>query len=329
MVAMIRRLVERGFAYAAEGHVLFEVKKMPEYGRLSGRTLDEMIAGARVEVAPYKRDPADFVLWKPSDAETPGWESPWGRGRPGWHIECSAMSEKHLGASFDIHGGGVDLVFPHHENEIAQSRSANPDADFARVWMHNGFLTVEGDKMAKSAGNFVTVRELRREWRGEAIRYAMLTAHYRDPIDWTNERLRQATAALEKFYLALRGAQAVAAAPAVPPAVAAALEDDLNTPLALSHLHELAADLNRSRSPAAKAGLLGAGLLLGLLQEEPEAWLKSDVADEAAVEAAVAQRNAARREKNFAEADRIRKELAERGILLEDGPGGTTWRRAG
>jgi cysteinyl-tRNA synthetase len=326
MIAMIERLIAEGYAYEAEGHVLFEVKRMPEYGRLSGRSLDDMIAGARVEVAPYKRDPADFVLWKPSDAETPGWESPWGRGRPGWHIECSAMSEVHLGETFDIHGGGIDLIFPHHENEIAQSTCAHGGKPFVRTWMHNGFLMVEGEKMAKSLGNFVTVNELLREWPGEAIRYAMLTGHYREPLDWTKERLRQAKAALDKFYLALRNAADIEAPPYLPKEVAAALDDDLNTPLALAHMHELAAALNRDRSAEAKAGLLGAGHLLGLLEAAPEAWLGGGA--DARIDALVQQRNHARKARNFAEADRIRNALDAEGILLEDKPGGVTlWRR--
>jgi cysteinyl-tRNA synthetase len=330
MIAMIERLIGGGFAYEAEGHVLFEVKKMPEYGRLSGRSLDDMIAGARVEVAPYKRDPADFVLWKPSDAETPGWESPWGRGRPGWHLECSAMSEVHLGETFDIHGGGIDLVFPHHENEIAQSTCAHGGKQFVRYWMHNGFVLVEGEKMSKSLGNFVTVHELLREWPGEAIRYAMLTGHYREPLDWTKERLGQAKAALDKFYLALRNAADIAAPPFLPKEVAVALEDDLNTPLALAHMHELAAALNRDRSASAKAGLLGAGHLLGLLQETPDSWLRGGAGgdDGARIEDLIHRRNEARKAKDFAEADRIRNALDAEGVLLEDKPGGvTTWRR--
>jgi cysteinyl-tRNA synthetase len=333
MVAIIARLIEHGCAYEAEGHVLFEVKKMPEYGRLSGRSLDEMIAGARVEVAPYKRDPADFVLWKPSTADEPGWESPWGRGRPGWHIECSAMSARHLGETFDIHGGGIDLIFPHHENEIAQSRCANPGHDFVRYWMHNGFLNVEGRKMAKSEGNFRIIREVLAEAPGEAARLAMLTAHYRDPIDWTSERLAQAKHTLDRFYLALRNVEAIEAAPGAPAGdVLAALDDDLNTPLALTRLHELVSALNKAESVEEKRplklALLGSGAVLGLLQQDPEAWLKQGLDDGAIIDL-IARRNAARKARNFAEADRIRAELAAQGILLEDGPGGTTWRRAG
>jgi cysteinyl-tRNA synthetase len=332
MIAMIERLIAGGFAYEAEGHVLFAVAKMPEYGRLSGRSLDEMIAGARVEVAPYKRDPADFVLWKPSTAEEPGWESPWGRGRPGWHLECSAMSERHLGETFDIHGGGLDLIFPHHENEIAQSVCAHGGKEFVRYWMHNGFVTVDGEKMAKSAGNFRTIRDVLADagGRGEAVRLAMLTGHYRDPFDWTGERLRQAKQTLDRCYLALRNVDARPGGPAGD--VLAALEDDLNTPLALTRIHELVTALNKAETAEDKArlasALLGSGALLGLLQQDPEAWLRGGF-DEGAIDDLIARRNAARKSRDFAEADRIRAELAGQGIVLEDGAGGTTWRRAG
>ena len=332
MIAMIERLIAGGFAYEAEGHVLFAVAKMPEYGRLSGRSLDEMIAGARVEVAPYKRDPADFVLWKPSTADEPGWDSPWGRGRPGWHLECSAMSERHLGETFDIHGGGLDLIFPHHENEIAQSVCAHGGKEFVRYWMHNGFVTVDGEKMAKSAGNFRTIRDVLADagGRGEAVRLAMLTGHYRDPFDWTGERLRQAKQTLDRCYLALRNVDAGPGAPARD--VLAALEDDLNTPLALTRIHELVTALNKADSAEETrrlaSALLGSGALLGLLQQDPEEWLRGDV-DDGAIEDLIARRNAARKARDFAEADRIRAELAGQGILLEDGAGGTTWRRAG
>jgi cysteinyl-tRNA synthetase len=339
MIAMIATLLERGFAYAAEGHVLFHVPAMADYGRLSGRSLDEMIAGARVEVAPYKKHPADFVLWKPAKPEEPGWDSPWGRGRPGWHIECSAMSKALLGTTFDIHGGGIDLIFPHHENEIAQSRCAHEGAPLARYWLHNGFVQVGGEKMSKSLGNFFTVRQLLEEGhRGEAIRLALLSAHYRQPIDITREGLGEARTALDRFYTALARAGG-AALPAEdeaaePPLdVLAALEDDLNTPLALSHLHELAHRLNKAASDAereqAVRALTAAGALLGLLQQPPEVWLRGEVEDSAEIEAAIAARAAARKARNFAEADRIRAALAARGILLDDGPQGTTWRRAG
>ena len=333
MIQMIERLIASGNAYVAEGHVLFAVASDPDYGKLSRRNRDEMIAGARVEVAPYKRDPADFVLWKPSSDDQPGWDSPWGRGRPGWHIECSAMSETHLGESFDIHGGGLDLIFPHHENEIAQSESVHGGKQFARYWLHNGFVTVDGAKMAKSEGNFRTIRDVLAEAPGEAARLAMLMGHYRDPLDWTSERLTQAKQGLDRFYLALRGASKSGTGAALPAKVQAALDDDLNTPLAIAALYELLAELNKASDAGDKARLQGeliaGGAVLGLLQEDAEAWLQGGDGDAAAIGAQIEARNAARKARNFAEADRIRTELALKGILLEDGPGGTTWRRAG
>ncbi|HUB98013.1 MAG TPA: cysteine--tRNA ligase [Stellaceae bacterium] len=332
MIAMIERLIASGHAYEAERHVLFAVGSLKEYGRLSRRSRDELVAGARVEIAPYKRDPADFVLWKPSPEGLPGWESPWGRGRPGWHIECSAMGEVHLGDTFDIHGGGLDLIFPHHENEIAQSAAAHDGAPLARYWLHNGFVTVDGEKMSKSEGNFTTIRDVLDEAPGEAARYAMLTSHYRDPLDWTGERLSQARHALDRFYLALRQAGDEMAESAAGPRVTAALEDDLNTPLALAALHETLGELNKASAsdrPRLKAELVAGGAPMGLLQQAPETWLQGAAGGEGEVEDLIRRRNDARRARNFAEADRIRTELAIRGILLEDGPGGTTWRRAG
>ncbi|WP_421997579.1 cysteine--tRNA ligase [Reyranella sp.] len=321
MIAMIERLVANGHAYAAEGHVLFSVPSMGDYGRLSRRSRDELVAGARVEVAPYKKDPADFVLWKPSAADQPGWASPWGRGRPGWHIECSAMSGKLLGETFDIHAGGLDLIFPHHENEIAQSRCTFGHPLMATYWMHNGFLNISGEKMSKSLGNFFTVHELLDQYPGEAIRLLLLSAHYRQPLDFTHEGLVQAKATLDRWYGALRGRD-VAAAPAVPQPVEDALSDDLNTPLAISAIHQL-------DDPAL---LRAGGQALGLLQQDAEAWFRwtpegVSGPSEAEIEAAIAARQAARKAKDFKESDRIRDELKAGGVILEDGPKGTSWKR--
>ena len=351
MQRLIMMLLEKGHAYVADGHVLFHVPSMPNYGRLSGHSREELIAGARVDVAPYKKDPADFVLWKPSTPEQPGWDSPWGRGRPGWHIECSAMSAAHLGETFDIHGGGLDLIFPHHENEIAQSECAH-GKPFVRTWMHNGFLIVEGEKMSKSLGNFFTVRDLLAKAHGETIRLTLLSTHYRQPLDFTLDGLRQSKHALDRLYTALRDAADVPAVETEPPFdVIAALEDDLNTPMAITHLHELATKLNKAKAPKeraeAKSALLAGGHVLGLLQQDPEEWfhklpvvsaitaavsadavvVQSPMLDEAEIKRQIDARTKARKARNFLEADRIRDELAAHGVLLEDGPGGkTTWR---
>jgi cysteinyl-tRNA synthetase len=337
IVAMIERLVATTHAYEAEGHVLFAVQSYADYGKLSGRSVDEMIAGARVEVAPYKRDPADFVLWKPSGPDLPGWDSPWGRGRPGWHIECSAMVERHLGITIDIHGGGNDLVFPHHENEVAQSTCAHDGQLFARFWLHNGMLTVDGEKMSKSLGNFFTIRDVRAMAPGEAIRFYLLSAQYRQPLDWTRDGLQGARQTLDRFYGALRRVAAVTAADEPPPnAFVAAIEDDLNTPQAVAELHAVLAQLNKAEDAATQAALKGrllaAGRLLGIFEQDPETWFawtppSADALDEAAIRAQIDARNAARKARDFAAADRIRDDLKAQGVVLEDSGGTTTWRR--
>ena len=339
MQALIVSLIAKGHAYEADGHVLFNVPSMKDYGRLSGHGRDELVAGARVDVAPYKKDAADFVLWKPSTDDQPGWGSPWGRGRPGWHIECSAMSGALLGETFDIHGGGIDLIFPHHENEIAQSRCAYGTRIMAKYWLHNGFLQTSSEKMSKSLGNFFTVHELLDEFPGEALRYLLLSAQYRQPLDFTREGLKRAKATLDRLFQALRLAGTGADAPADNPAVIEALSSDLNTPLALSVLHEAANRLNAAtgadEKAKARADLLGGAAVLGILHQDPETWFRwqppqagSTAPDEATIEAAIAARLAARKVRDFKEADRIRDDLALRGVVLEDGPAGTTWRRA-
>ena len=332
-----KRARERAIIAEAEGHVLFDVPSFGDYGALSRRDQDEMEAGARVEVAPYKKNASDFVLWKPSSAEQPGWESPWGRGRPGWHIECSAMIEKHLGETIDIHGGGIDLQFPHHENEVAQSTCAHGGKALARFWMHNGFVNIEKEKMSKSLGNVLLVHDLLKEAPGEAIRLALLNGHYRQPLDWTGEGLKQAKRMLDRLYGALRTLADVEAGPGeMPAAFLEALLDDLNTPKALAELFALAKKANQAEGQAekaeVKAQLLAAGKVIGLLQQDPAAWFEQAGGDthiEAAeVERLIAARLEARKAKDFAEADRIRDALTDMGIAIEDGPDGTKWRVA-
>ncbi|MHB1272603.1 MAG: cysteine--tRNA ligase [Rhodanobacter sp.] len=330
IIAMIETLIAGGHAYAAEGHVLFDVDSYPAYGALSGRDTEELIAGARVEVAPYKRNPADFVLWKPSTPELPGWDSPWGIGRPGWHIECSAMSAAHLGETIDIHAGGIDLLFPHHENEIAQSTCAHGGKVFARWWMHNGMLTFDGRKMSKSLGNVLLVHELLQQHPPEALRLRLLSGHYRQPLDWSDSAIAQAVSTLDGWYRVLRdlaGIELPAGALPVPERVEAALCDDLNTPQALAELSQLADQARLEASAQTKAALLGGGALLGLLQQEPEAWFRrgENAVDAAHVEDLLQQRRSARAARDFARADAIRDELTALGIVIEDGTQGTRW----
>jgi cysteinyl-tRNA synthetase len=343
MITLIERLIGRGHAYTAvkdgenQAHVLFNVPSYPAYGRLSHRSRDEQIAGARVEVSPFKQDPADFVLWKPSSPNQPGWESPWGFGRPGWHIECSAMAEKHLGLPFDIHGGGADLKFPHHENEIAQSCCAhgheNDPATFAKIWVHNGFVTVEGEKMSKSLGNVTLAHDLLKDWPGEVLRLALLSAHYRQPMDWSVRLLQQIKSSLDTLYRTLYELRDL---PVEEPMagqsdpVLEALCDDLNTPKALAALNLINDAALKAKSPAGKGQLLKAGQLLGILQTDPAAWLgygQAAAGEAAAIDALLQDRQQARKDKNFRRADEIRDQLAAQGIAIEDTPAGPQWRR--
>lgn len=338
MVEMITTLIDKGFAYEAESHVLFDVASFDDYGKLSRRDLRQMLAGARVEVAPYKRAPGDFVLWKPSPPELPGWDSPWGRGRPGWHIECSAMAEKHLGPTIDIHAGGQDLVFPHHENEVAQSTCAHGGEPFAHYWLHNGFLSIDSTKMSKSLGNVLLVHDMVRTNPGEVIRLALLSAHYRQPLDWSDSTLEAARRMLDRLYGAVRGIDVDAqlrqdAGP--PEAVIAALEDDLNTPKALAEMFALAKKLNKTKDETERkslaAGLLAAGELMGLMQGEAEDWFASSADGELSgedIDGLLQEREDARMNKDFALADGIRDRLAAAGITIEDGADGTRWRRS-
>ena len=341
IIEMIGLLIERGHAYEADGHVLFHVPSDPNYGRLSNRSLEDMIDGARVEVAPYKRDAKDFVLWKPSTDELPGWDSPWGRGRPGWHIECSAMIHKHLGKTIDIHGGGNDLTFPHHENELAQGTCIDDEAEYVRYWLHNGMLTMGSEKMSKSLGNIVTIHDLLDRYDGEVLRYALLSGQYRQSLVWEERLIEQAKASLDTLYQALRdtpdsneetsAAYQTAKIEDFPQAVLDALCDDLNTPMALAAMHAIAAEIHRSndveKARRLRAQLLAGGWLLGLLDTPVTEYFQGDAdVDAAAIEALIQARNEARANKDFARADEIRNELTDMGIELEDTRDGTRWK---
>ncbi len=334
MIDLVKLLIKNGHAYEAEGHVLFSVDSMPNYGFLSGRSMKEMLAGARIEVADYKKNPADFILWKPSEAGQPGWDSPWGFGRPGWHLECSAMSSKYLGNSFDIHGGGSDLIFPHHENECAQSMCAHPNDTFARYWVHAGMLMVDGVKMSKSLGNFYTVNQLIAEYPAEALRLLFISTHYHQPFNFTFEGLKQAKTVLDKFYNALQKTDDIKIEKtAVDEKVLEALCDDLNTPLALSHLHEIVNNLNKAETEEEKRKykslLLGSADMMGLLYQNADVWFKqgANTIAEDEIEHLISERAEAKKSKNYARADEIRNQLKEAGILLEDSATGTTWKK--
>ncbi len=337
MIALTEKLVARGHAYESQGHVLFAVESMADYGKLSRRSLDDMLAGARVEVADYKRHPGDFVLWKPAKEGEPGWDSPWGYGRPGWHLECSAMIREHLGETIDIHGGGRDLIFPHHENEIAQSRCAH-GGDYVRYWMHNAYIDIDGEKMSKSLGNVRTVRDLLKLYRGEVLRFALLSAHYRSPLNFSADLLDQAETTLNSLYNTLREVDDIALdvdVSLVDEPFYAALNDDLNTPVAIAEIHAIARELNKAApedKPRHKARLLAAGSMLGILEHHAEDWLQGAASDDAIsaeeVEALINQRAEAKKAKNFARADEIRDELLARDIVLEDSREGTKWRRS-
>ena len=337
MINMVERLIAKGHAYAAEGNVLFAVQSMANYGQLSGRSLEDMLAGARVEVASYKKYAGDFVLWKPSADNEPGWDSPWGRGRPGWHLECSAMIEKHLGDSIDIHGGGQDLVFPHHENEIAQSCCAHDGKPFANYWLHNGFINIEGEKMSKSLGNFRMVNDLLDQYPGEVLRYVILSAHYRSEQNFGKDLLDSAWRSLDSLYGYLRGQADVAPTLDKNSPGYAALLDDLNTPVAISELYRLAKEMHGANGEAKAqlhSQLMGLAGLMGLLQQNPEQWFKqarggdAESISEAEIEAAIARRQQAKADKDYAGADQVREDLLAQGIVLEDSREGTTWRRS-
>ncbi len=333
MIELVETLIKQGAAYEGEGHVLFSIEAFDDYGRLSGVDRDEMIAGARVEVAPYKKNPADFVLWKPSKDDEPGWDAPWGRGRPGWHLECSVMIEKQLGRTIDIHCGGQDLRFPHHENEIAQSACAHQGAPLARYWLHNGFLRMGSDKMSKSIGNVVLTHELLQDWPGEVIRWALLSAHYRQPLEWTDELLRQSKRQLDRFYRLLEEIEFSDEAGAPPASIVLALDDDLNTPEAFAGLHEIrdiASQLDGEARKNAIARLRSAGRYLGFFAHRPGDWFKGAAGEgptEMEIEALLQERANARKTRDFARSDQIRDDLAAKGIIIEDGADGARWRR--
>ena len=337
MIELTSTLVEKGHAYESEGHVLFSVESMEDYGKLSKRSLEDMLAGARVDVADYKRHPGDFVLWKPADEADPGWDSPWGRGRPGWHLECSAMIRAHLGETIDIHGGGRDLIFPHHENEIAQSRCAH-GGDYVRYWMHNAYLDIDGEKMSKSLGNFRTVRDLLQSYRGEVLRFALLSAHYRSPLNFSAELLEQAQSTLDSLYHTLREVDDIdldVDVPLTDEPFYRALNDDLNTPIAIAEIHALAKQLHKAtddEKPSLKARILAAGNLLGILGQDPQEWLQGSGSDDAisadAIEVLIQERAAAKADRDFARADQIRDDLLAAGVVLEDSREGTQWKRS-
>jgi cysteinyl-tRNA synthetase len=334
IIAMCEQLIASGHAYAAETHVLFDVASFKDYGQLSRRSVKDMIAGARVEVAPYKKNPADFVLWKPSTPELPGWDSPWGRGRPGWHIECSAMSKAHLGETIDIHAGGNDLMFPHHENEIAQSTCAHGGKMFARYWMHNGMLTVDGAKMSKSLGNTLLIDTLRQKYAPEVLRFFLLSGHYRQPLDWSDSAIAQAKSTLDRLYAAVRDlgdvpATAAQANPAAHP-VLRALCQDLNTPIALAELNALAKAAlaaPAAERAQAKANFLYGAELLGVANGSAQRWFQGDASQDARFDALLAERQAARAAKNFQRSDAIRAELLAQGVVIEDTAQGARWKR--
>ena len=339
MILIIKKLIENNFAYEKDGHVLFHVPSFKKYGSLSGRNREEQIIGSRVEVAPYKKDPTDFVLWKPSPTPLPGWQSPWGFGRPGWHLECSAMSEKTLGLPFDIHSGGADLIFPHHENEIAQSCAAHKNSNdllsFSKYWFHNGFVNVEGEKMSKSIGNIKLVHDLIKEYKGEVLRLTLLSAHYRQPLNWTKDIINQNSIMLDRFYRTLKELENINAYEEkgeIDEKIIDGLYDDSNTPRVIAELNVLTNKVNKADKKTRekiKFNLLEIGKILGILQQEPDTWLgygKSKNLDEVTIERLIKNRNEARRNKNFDIADNIRKELKEKGIEIEDTSNGTIWR---